>query len=412
MNLLINIFPAFLFLILLFINYKKVRRIIALSNFIYALYFISTLSYFIMYLYYNNNYYYNITALALISLCNYILINPLSNFEKHKNIKLTTLDFSKFKFIVKFCIILGLYSVFFYALSLGRLFFYGAKEIRNTGIVLHDVGTLSSYISVVGFVMSPIIMFFAFYNMHKKILNYKYTILLILSSTGIIFYTLGVAGRDGLVIWIFCFVGLLCLFYPFYNYKTIKTLKLLSLLFVIFIAPVFMIITNDRSGGNSDESIFRYLGQPLYNLSQNIDIQNKIGKTNINYNTVFGLYYDIHNSIMGTTFNIHDYNQKCSLLGYQGNQFSFYLGSLYPYKTSSIFVLFFVLFIYFLYKRNLRVRYNNVISSTRLLIAFSWYMILIVGVFYFYYGSQYGNLYLLMPFIIKMYFNTSSDNKI
>ena len=361
-----------------------------------------------MYLFYDKYYYYNLEALSLIVLSNVFLITPLSNFEKHNNLLLLSLNKSKFKFLALFSIGIGLFSISFYVVGLGGLFYYGARIIRNTGIVLYESGTLSSYMSAFSFMISPLVMFLGFYNMSKKILHIRYTILLMISSTVIIFYTLGVAGRDGMVIWLISLLGLLCLFYPYLSPGIIKKMKLVIIVTIIIMTPIFMLITNDRVGSGplgSRGSIFSYLGQSLNNLSHNIDHANKTGHKNINYRTVFGLYYEFSDRIKGDRFNIHVYNSKSTLLGFRGNKFSYYIGGFYPYSTDTFFLFLFILLSYVVIKRNLKVFNGKTISPTRLMIVFSWYMIIMVGIFYFYYGDVFGNMFLLLPFILLYYFD-------
>lgn len=402
----INIIPFVVFFVILLINKMRIGRWIALSNAILAFYTSSMLCFFLYSCYYSTEYDYTIKGLLTILIPVVVMVSPLSKFEKKQAYGLTRISQVKLKKIAFFFIVLSVYSIFFYGVNLGKVVAYGVVALRDARIVFYE-SNIFSKIAAVGAFSSPICLFFYFYGYVTKSLEKKYLRLLFISSTSFVFYTLNVAGRDGIIIWIFSIIGLVALFYRFMDKSVlIQILKPILLIlppFIIILAIISMARFSESSNGTF-ASLISYLGQGLENLSYNIDIAEKSGITGNKIWSVLELPATILSNLglIDGIKNTWEQMDSSLALGFRANQFSFYVG-LYPITIPFVGLVLFVFITTLVYKFNLKISVDGIISTSRLLVAFSWYMILLVGVFYFYYGSVAGNFYLLFPFIIALY---------
>ena len=118
--------------------------------------------------------------------------------------------------------------------------------------------------------------------------------------------------------------------------------------------------------------------------------------------------FNIRDAIFGID-NDSDINNVLKLrlnsidLGLKTWRFTYYIGDILT-ELGLLGLIIFTTILYFVCSINLKI-IDNSISISRLLISFSWYMIIIVGVFYFYYGQIVGNIFLLTPFLIHFYLN-------
>ena len=411
MNYIINFSPTLPFLILLIYNIKKIGRVIAMSNFIIALYTFSMFSFGISCIN-ESTYYLNLESFLIVFISVLILTRPLTSFEikLHKNITIAQIEPDKMRLISMVVIFFGFVSIIFFSLNINKILNSDFTTIRNQ---IMDGGNLYqssiySKIAILGAYLSPISLFLYFYAV--SINQFKTTSrLLLFSSLSFILYTLNVAGRDGIIIWSFSFIALICLFYPLLSKEILAKLRKTIIIAICIALPYFSLITIGRFAENNSMdkatffSVFDYIGQQPYQLT---DLTEKLkyepykGEPRM----IYPLFVDLTNFIMGTSdssqnlgrFEIRAISMEYDL---QTWCFAYYMGSIIT--DVGIFGLFiFSLLMYLIFSVNLKI-VDNSFSISNLLIAFSWYMIIIVGVFFFYYGQTVGNLYLLLPFLIN-----------
>lgn len=416
MDNLINFLPSLILVLLLIYNTMSVGRIFSLSNFIISLYTLSMIS-FGIYSLIDATYFISLETFFIVFISIFILTKPLAIFEKKitSNTKIITFKRKKYAVLVFIIVIISAYSIIFFGKNVSQVFNSDLSVLRED-ILLHGgfyESSIFSKIAVFGAYLSPITLFLYFYSLAVGE-SYKYRILLLISSTSFIFYTLNVAGRDGIIIWGLTYLALLGLFYPLLERKIVKNQKKLILISAVVFLPIFLLISNARFGNdgyydsNNDVlySILAYIGQQPYELSDRI-----VGLSAINYTgeprSIYPLLYNIHDAIFGISSseiaNRHEFISNSLDLGLKTQRFTYYIGDILT-ELGMIGLIIFTSILYIICSTNLKI-INNSLHISRLLISFSWYMIIIVGVFYFYYGQLIGNVFLLTPFLIHFYLN-------
>lgn len=398
---LINLLPFLAFTSLLIINYKRVGRVIALSNYIIALYSLSTLSFYFCALS-DHSVYYNTEALILSFFFTCILVYPLQNFEsKGHKLRFSVVNLNRLKQFVACVCILSFIAIIFFGKNVGQLANANILEMRSARMSLYQGGTLISKISCFGAYISLIAIPLLYWNYITKSLSVKYTRLLFISSIAFVLYTLNVAGRDGLVIWFLIMLGNYCFFSQWMSVMQKKVFKKILVCMCVVILPLFLYISSARfsqSEGGVTGSFMSYLGQSLHTLSYNIDNAHAINHKASNSGNTIALY-DV---LRGNTKGRFDSMDDGANMGFITNGFSFYVGSFYPYNLSISATILVMLIFLFIYARMLRIK-GNTIDSSRLIVALLWYNILIIGVFYFYFGTLIGNVYLLFTLLIPLF---------
>ncbi len=400
----INFLPFALHLIILLQYIRRSQHKICLSNFILALHTLSMFAFGVLAVFFYPDYYFTFKAYLLMLFTLLILLYPLRKYENKikATTKLAKFPILGYQIIVVFLIVISLYSCVFFTRNLLTVFSYGIDTVRTKEMVFYQ-SSIFSKIAIVGAFCSCITVFMFFYTLIQYGMN-RTAKLLLFSSFSFILYTLNAAGRDGMVIWALSFVASYCLFYPYLSIALRSKIIKLTKLSVIIILPIFIAFTMARfsKGGEISkgvESIFSYIGQPLANLSYEIDFTEKIGIRSGDG------YYPVEIAQMVFSdkgvppLSRMDRIRSSMELGFRSNQFSSYIGGFYP--GYPIYVLFFFVLICFLIFSLLNVKDGYVKTST-LLISFSWYMILVVGIFYFYYSELSGNVYLLIPFLFSV----------
>ena len=415
---LINFLPSFIFISFLYYNTKSVGRIISLSNFIILLYTVSMIC-FGIYSLVDSTYFINLESFFIVFFSILILTRPLAKFEKKITSEIKIIELAKKRYEVLVFLIVGIsvYSIFFFGKNILQVFNSDLSVLRNQ--ILEDGGfyksSVFSKIAVFGAYLSPITLFLYFYTLvvHE---NNKSRIVLFFSSTAFIFYTLNVAGRDGIIIWFITYLALLCLFYPLLKREIIKNQKKIILSVMMISLPILFIISfarferfeiegSDNTNKNVLFSMIAYIGMQPYELSDRIEQLKKIDYGG-EPRSIYPLLFNIRDQFTGLA-NDSDINNVLELrsdsldLGLKTQKFVYYIGDLLT-ELGMLGLFIFTSIIYFICRNNLKI-IDGSISISRLLISFTWYMIIIVGVFYFYYGQVVGNVFLLTPFLIHFY---------
>lgn len=424
---LINFLPFLVYLIWLTWNTKRISRLVALSNFIISLYALSMFSFWVCSIF-DENYYYSVSAFLMITVPLFIIIEPLVRFERRvqPGCKISVPNKRRHIVFSWFLIILGTHSFIFFALNLNKVFNSDLAALRQQ-IVTEGAfysSTVYSKTAVFGAYLSPLaILLFFFTRMTDR--NRRRSWLLFITSLSFVLYTLNVAGRDGIVIWVISYSALLALFYPFLD---AQTKRLQGIAFVgggAVTVPIFLLISIQRFGGggalNADVvlSIFDYLGQQLYELSSRLD---KLTGTQYHGDprTIIPVLVGLWDALLGqasASLNRYDLRIESMASGLDTYRFTYFVGDIIT-ETGLIGLTAFTVLTAWILRMSLVLR-ARVISLPRLILAFSWSMVVIVGVFYFYYGQAVGNVYLIFPFMILIYYNfqfptrgtTKADNE-
>lgn len=405
----INLIPFGIFAIILYLNYRIVRRKVALSNLVVLLYCISTFCYYLLWNFINRSYHYSVESLALIVLSVLFIVAPITKAEAVNTRSILILNPYKVKRLVHILIAIGLYAMVFFGRFLPQVFAMGAVAMRTEmqGIRFYESSAWSQLASLGAFSF-VISLYIYFYNKIHQCLSKKESTLLIFSSFSYIVCTLNTAGRDGIVIWILSYVAIYCFFYKYFD-KTNRRKLIRPFVYAVFIIlPLFYIISTDRfddSDHGTYWSIIAYTGDSLENLTHQLEIFHFTNVGNQNPLANFELLRQMGASLGLTNIgqiDVFGNMQNAAMYGYRSNQFSFFIGSLYPYNMSFLWYIVFVVCIHFVCRYSLRV-VNNTLVTHRAIVAVAWAMIPVVGIFYFYYGSLIGNVALIIPFIIAIY---------
>ena len=406
-----NILPFIVFLILLIINKRKVKKWLCMSNLILAIYTASAGAFYILSKTpYYHSYHCSLLVLILVVFIISLMVLPLRNFESRYNsenkLRFTEIPQNKLNVVVNIIILFGLYSIIFFAQFLAQVLVNGAVATRSEdGGFLFEASVLSK-IAVYGSCLSPIALFFYFYDKSVNVLSKTKARLLLVASTANIIHTLNVAGRDGIVSWGLCYYALFILFHDSLPSASKKSLVRIIIIAGILSLPIFFMISEERfseTSAGTGYSMLAYFGQGWNNLTDNYEAYFNTGIKNLSPFGQFDLLTTFFPFLNNTGSAIVYDELSLRALGFHPKQFAFFIGSFIPHYSNHIIFTVFMIICMLIYRNNLRVSQVGRVDVGKMLTAFSWYMIPIVGVFYFLYGTIGGNVYLLTPFIIRWY---------
>jgi len=412
MDYLINILPLLLFIFIWRAAVRLSGRLISLSSFILGLY---TLSMFCFYIctFYKADYTYTLKALLILTLNLIAPLVPLILFEKKIKHGLPQ-EFIRPNFIrgvSYFVIIISTYSILFFAKNINDVFSQDISAVRtyieNGGSFYQS--NIYSKIAVLGAYLSPIGMYLFYYltcSGNKKF----YVKLLLISSISIILYTLNVAGRDGIIIWILSFLSLFAFFYPLLPNQLINKFFKIITLGIILVSPIFGYITMQRFDNiESDSSVIfstmDYLGQQLPEMSKRIQKLETLHYQGELRSICPILVSAIESAnpwskASNSGLNRFELRENSMNIGLDTQRFPYYSGDLYTELGMTGLVIFSIL----LTAINLgcfnpnRTSFSFHANMTGFVCCFT----LIMGVFYFYFGQLVGNFFLLTPSIIAI----------
>ncbi len=404
-----NILPFVSFLIAFIANTKLVGRLACMSNVIIGLYGCSSFCHWIISDFFDSRKSCSLEAFLIVFFSILLITLPLSFFErKNQSSELSCINEQKLIVIERIVCVFCFYAIIFFAQYLLQVFSYGIVEMRQLKGTFYE-SNIFSKCAVMGAFLSPVALFFFFYNVSKKLFSKRQNALLLIGSLSFVFYTLNVAGRDGIVIWSLSFFALFMLFFRFLSKQQKIQIARLGLLGICCFLPVLLFISSSRfekSDYGTTVSMMSYLGQGFDNLSYNISVYKNTEANVGNFLGQFPVLAPFANFMGYQSDLATDTFGKMNVAfkyGFRANQFSFFIGSFYPMNYPITGYALFLLVCIMVYFLNLRIK-NGVISVQNLLVAFIWYMVPIVGVFYFYYGSLIGNVFLLTPFLILLFF--------
>lgn len=228
--------------------------------------------------------------------------------------------------------------------------------------------------------------FFAFYYNNKKKNNFLF-IMLLVSSLSFIIHNLNVAGRDGIIRWIFAFIFSYLVFKDSIDRRMKRKLLLIITPIFILLLIVFWTITEARFG----ERIEAYMFGPFYSIF------NYLGQSPI----YFSYRYDL----------MFEGNFGKKYINVPTNIFSTFVGSIYYDYGFFITLAFGIVFFIVLYSLS---RYKKNYTRFPFLIIYIYiYQIVVLGIFYhmFRYASAIRYFLLLFMFSIILHINDNITSK-
>lgn len=326
----------------------------------------------------------NTIAILYHIICLYLFLSPIIYFG---NISIENIPFPPFRllrYLIWLIITLSFISII---ISLGKLKTVFAYQELREARVLHNAGMLHekdsnifSYFGALGHHLSIFALFFFFYiftNFPKK----KYLqILLFLSSFAIVISNFAIAGRDGVIRWLFFFLFFFSFFRMKISRKRKKKIITLAMLGGIPIIAVFFAISESRWNGRADNlltPIAAYTGQSFLYFSYNFPafIDGSTGGR-----SSFPILFPNHEK--ATMNNLNDYIYA----DYNLNTFTTFVGSFYldmGLLTTLLIALIFYLTANFYFRF-----YKPKVSFVKLIVFIIFYQVMLLGVFYFMFYSE------------------------
>lgn len=399
----LNFFPPLLYSVTTFFVYNQTKRFFSLSVYIWLLHTVSMVCFWVkadFYSGFDNDY--SFEALSLMYFTLLAITYPLIKYERmgKEIIGVETINEGKIRLLSKVLVLISIYAFGFFVVNLPKVFAANIVALRDERIVFYS-SSIFSKVACLGAFSSVFCIYFYFYykikGNEKKLQKW-----LLISSTSFIVYTLNVAGRDGIVIWALSYLAGVFLFHRYLQAHDVKKIFKLFVFVMLMTLPLLWAITKTRFSSDSSkdsaiESVFSYAGQALPNYTYTIDLTKKIGhRAGEGENPIALLRL-----LTGTETNRFERMDESAQYGFKSNQFSSYIVAFYP-SYPFYFLLLFILVMVMIVSSSTKRTHGN-FKFEDFIPAFTWYMIPIVGIFYFYYGELIGNVFLLMPFLIKFY---------
>ncbi len=375
--------------------YRRKKSFILPSVFVLGLYFISVLLSY-PHVIVNEELlsldpkYFEASIVFLSLLLLYLL--PFTNIREDK-VKSIVLPNAKTLYVFSVAIIfLSLFSIIFFTPTVIDVF--SVENLGDARILMTQEGPFvevsiwNTIASVSASLYTIALILFFIYR--AKGTNKKMSILLLASSFSYVFNVFAYVGRDGVVFWIFSFIGTYWLFRNYISSKDKKTIRKYFNIFLIIAIPLFMAITFDRFSDNPLAGIISYMGQsfPNFTLAYHADYPVSGGNSFPLFKEILGLPMteSYSGEFGGTVTWVFGTFLKSFLLNFDiigtiilGLGMGLILKLTFR-KNSSVFY-FHQLFIYFLY-----------------------FQIFSQGVFYFRQYGRGGNLFIVLSFFFYFVF--------
>ncbi|WP_347841429.1 O-antigen polymerase [uncultured Draconibacterium sp.] len=218
---------------------------------------------------------------------------------------------------------------------------------------------------------------------------------LLLSSTSYIFFIFSAVGRDGIVFWLFSFLGLWSLFRTFIPTKINHNFKRILILISIVGLSALLLITFSRFRDAPFKSILSYFGQsfPNFCIAYNIDLPVATGKAFPLFRSIIGLPETVNDSDL-----INKLNQEGTVSYIFGTFLKTFVFSFGKFGTWMIGIIISILFVPYFKSR------AKILSFSKLLVYLLFFQILSQGVFYFRQYNRVGNLLIIVYIILAVLF--------
>jgi len=376
-------------------TYKKKKNFTSPSVFLLLVYFVSVfLS--LPHVFVNNeqlslNPIYFSTAIVFILLL-FLFLFPFINIRED-GIKSIILPNSNTLFLFALVIvILSLLSILYFSPIVVNIFLLSDLNDARLQMTQGEGFIEESLVNTIATVSASFytIALFLFFIYRAKGTNKTLSILLLISSLSYVLNVFAFVGRDGVIFWIFSFIGAYGLFHRFLPRKEQKVIKRVLLYFLILAIPLFMAITYDRFNDNPLAGILSYAGQsfPNFCLSFNADYP-------VSNGAAFPLFREIAGLPKAETVS-----------GEYGGTFTWVFGTFlksfinnFDISGTIILGVSMGLIILFSFKKNSTRFYFH-----QLFLYFLFFQIYSQGVFYFRQYTRGGNLFIILSFFFYFIF--------
>lgn len=375
--------------------YRRKKSFILPSVFVLGLYFISVLLSY-PHVIVNEELlsldpkYFEASIVFLSLLLLYLL--PFTNIRED-NVKSIVLPNAKTLYVFSVSIIfLSLFSIIFFTRTVIDVFSF--ENLRDARILMTqegpfvEVSTWNTIASVSASLYTIALILFFIYR--AKGTNKKMSILLLVSSFSYVFNVFAYVGRDGVLFWIFSFIGTYGLFRNFISLEDRKSIRKYFVIFLMIALPLFMAITFDRFSDNPFAGIISYMGQsfPNFTLAYHADYPVSGGNAFPLFKEILGLPMteSYSGEFGGTVTWVFGTFLKSFLLNFD------IIGTI-------ILGLVMGLIIKPIFKRR-----SNVFYFHQLLIYYLYFQIFSQGVFYFRQYTRGGNLFIILSFFFYFVF--------
>lgn len=379
----------------LFYIYRKKKSLIYPSTFLLLLYVISVaLAY--PHVIINNETlslkpeYFQASLFFLLLIFVYFL--PILSFREDKISKIVLPNATLLYYFSIVIVILSIFSIFYFLPVVIRVFQMGDLNFARINMTEGNIYVSETIFNTIASVSASLytiamILFFIYRVLGtNKILSN----LLLISSTSYVLNVFAYVGRDGVVFWLFSFIGVYGLFKNFLQKNDIKIIKKIFIYFSVIAIPFFLAITFDRFAENPFAGMLSYIGQsfPNFCLFYNLDRPITNGSSFPLFRSMLGLDV-VQNErwmeggtvswVFGTFFK--------SFVSNFGRLGTLFIGII----LSSIFLL--------IFKLKSRTLYFH-----QLFVFYLYFMVFTQGVFYFRQYTRGGNLFIILSFVFYFLF--------
>lgn len=389
------ILVVFVLLIWVLHTYKKKKTLLLPSIFLLLLYFVSVVL-SIPHIKVNNETlvlkpeYFEASVVFILLL--FLFLYP---FTRIREDKIKTIVLPNARLLYSFSVIivlLSLFSVIYFIPTVINIFSLDNLNLARLQMTGGELFVEQSIFNTIASVSASFytIAIFLFFIYRAKGTNKKLSILLLVSSLSYVLNVFAYVGRDGVIFWIFSFLGSYALFRDFLPANDKKLIKNVLLVFIGLAIPLFMAITFDRFSDNPFAGVLSYIGQPFPNfcLAYAAD-----------YPVSYGAAFPFFREILGMP-------EAISFSGEYGNTVSWVFGTFLKsflvnfdlFGTVLISILM-AMIIFSAIKKNSKVFYFH-----QLFLYFLYFQIFSQGVFYFRQYTRGGNLFIILSFFFYFIF--------
>lgn len=383
-----------LFLLLIYI-YRKKKSIFTPSFFLIFLYFISVLLAYPNVIVNNdilslNPQYFQASLFFIFLIFLYFL--PFISYREDKINRIILPNAKLLYYFSIIVVVLSFFSIIYFFPIVVRVFRMEDLNFARNNMVEGNSYTSETIFNTIASVSASLytislILFFIFRALgrYKKLSN-----LLLISSSSYILHVFTFVGRDGVVFWLFSFIGVFGLFKNFLPKNDIKYIKKILIYFSVIALPLFFAITFDRFADNPFAGILSYIGQPFPNfcLFYNLDRP-------ITYGSAFPLYREI----LGLNYiESESWIEGGTVSWVFGTFFKSFISNFGRLGTIFIGIILGLIFI-MIFKYKSKTLYFN-----QLFVYYLYFIIFSQGVFYFKQYTRGGNLFIIISFALYFLF--------
>lgn len=385
--------------ILIRYNYIKKKRIISTSTVLLSLYLLSfLLSYPSMLL--NESYdntilvlnfeYFDETVIFVLLLL--LFIYPFCSFDETRAERIYLPNINILKIFSYVILILSLFSVIYFVPIVLKIFaLQNLGEARNSVVdenifitpsIWNTIASTSASLYSIAIVLSLI-----FFSLG---INRLLAVLLLIFSTSYIVNVFAYVGRDGIVFWLFSFIGIYTFFSPYLTTKDKRIFKRLLFITLSAMIPLFILISMGRFENNFISSLFSYIGQSYPNFCLALSAPN--------YPVNGGAGFPLFRSILGLS-ELSSQTMEFGLT--QTWVFGTFVKS-FILNVDIVGTIIIGIFFFVIFKAIFRNR--DYFYFYKFFIYIMFFQIYSQGVFYFTFANRGGNMYIIISFVLFIVF--------